>query len=133
MYCSSCGKKVPASAKFCADCGASIHADDSATAVVTPAPSIPAARVGNGFGIAALIIAVLSIGLGLADIGLVVDPTSPYTYVDASEIGLLFILSVTALVFGSLSKARNVPIGRWALAVAGISFVVAINAARYGA
>ena len=147
MFCSNCGKQIGDADKFCSSCGAvhktsatvSKSPDDTwivpgsnptGSPVPPPAYVAPVAKPsGQGLGIASLVIGVIGIVLGLVDYGGVTSGS--YDYIYNSEIGLLFILSVLSVVFGSIANRRKAPIGRAALIVGLASLVITFMCARY--
>jgi uncharacterized membrane protein YvbJ len=62
MYCSQCGEKNPAGAKFCSSCGAALVQSKVAPAAPAPAATKTKERT-SGFAIAALILGILGISL----------------------------------------------------------------------
>lgn len=71
----------------------------------------------------------LAVFYGLADIGMVVN--GDFAYIDSSEIGILAIMSLTALGLGIASKSKGQKTGVSALVVSIIAVVVMVSAAGY--
>ena len=64
MFCKYCGQPVNAQARFCTHCGKQLNNSPQPTAPVQPiAPPQP--KPVNGFGIAALVLGIVSLILGL--------------------------------------------------------------------
>lgn len=112
MYCSSCGKQADESINFCPSCGSSIRATQvspESRSVPTPSPYQATQPVRESFGLnlASLIVGGIAVIIALFDYALL--GSGDYTYIEDAEVGLLFILSCTALglaIGGAAKKQR---------------------------
>jgi hypothetical protein len=117
MFCSKCGTAASAEAQFCASCGAKLLGRQAQPAQEMPlsdpvrpsyvpseAPNSSGGK-GLGWGIAGLILAVLTIAFGFYAYGAVMDGSFDYIAVD--EIGFLGIMAALGVIFGSVSAAKK--------------------------
>lgn len=82
-----------------------------------------------GFSIGGLIIAVIGIVIALVDIGFVTDGT--YTYIEDSEIGLLAVISFTALGLSIGASSKKQKAATAALILSVISILLMFVCASY--
>lgn len=82
---------------------------------------------GLGWGIAGLILAVLTIAFGLYDYSAIMDGS--FAYIALEEIGFLGIMSVLGIIFGSVSAAKKSTVGYWALSLSifGVLFTLFLS------
>lgn len=135
--CPYCAEEIKAEAVLCRHCKMAVDPMSRSSQETAPPPVTDPQRTGGatlvskgqGLSIASLILGVISITIGFIDIGLVVG--GDYAYIDPSEIGLLAVLSLTALglAIGARSKRQNLYVP--ALVVSIIAVVVMFAAAGY--
>lgn len=138
--CPYCAEDVKIGAIFCRFCGKKIGVEASIPPqpYMTPAPTAQpyiaptnsTQSSGNiGLSIASLIIGVISIVISLVDLGQISDGT--YYYIENSEIGLLAIMSFTALGLGIPAKVKKQKPGLAALIVSIVAVVFMFSCASY--
>lgn len=124
MFCSNCGQGLPLEkVQFCPSCGSK---QSRAQAVPSPAPtqfvdysSEPVARKsGHGMGTAGLILGIIGLFIGFYDYSLL---QGDYDYILSEEIGLLFVISATAIALSAVGVARKSTIATWGLVLSALS------------
>jgi predicted RNA-binding Zn-ribbon protein involved in translation (DUF1610 family) len=135
MYCSTCGKALPAEkAQFCPSCGSKQAVPAANTATVSPPydypPDVPTLRrSGQGAGIAGLIVGLIGLFFGIYDYSLVQEA---YDYILPEEIGILFILSALGIVFSSVGASRKSSIATGGLVISLLSLFLTFYLASIG-
>jgi hypothetical protein len=95
------------------------------------APSASTPNRGNGLGVTGLVFALLASGFGIYD--LASWSSGLYSYVDVTEIGLLFMMSLLGIVFGAIGTAQKSRVGSWALSLSIFSLLLTFYLAQYSA
>ena len=85
---------------------------------------------GVGFGVTSLIIGILTLSYAFIDFQSI--NSGEYGYIYFSEIGLLFILSVVGIIFGSISARAENSIGKGGLAVSIFALLFTFYLAQFG-
>lgn len=105
-----------------------IHAEQTSAPLSNPESSSPVNR-SMGLSIASIIVGVVTIIIGLIDLGSIDNYT--YTYIEDTEIGLLFILSFTSLGLGIGATVKKQISWVAALVISIISVVVFLACTGY--
>ena len=148
MFCPNCGKPVPLESRFCASCGTQLPNNEPENLhkfVTSPAnptetylPYEPNSmdnkqdkqdKQGLGFGVAGLIVGILALVIGFFDYSLLGNGT--YGYILESEIGILTIISIIGIVFGSISTSKKSSIGTWGLVVSILALLFTFFLAQF--
>jgi hypothetical protein len=139
MFCTKCGSNQAEGIAFCSSCGNPVTpaAQPVASFSAEPQPAFQAsptaAASSNGGGLAlailSFVVSAFAFFSGLYDLGGIAN--GQFSYIAQGEVGLLAILSVLAIVMGSISMRLKHPAGRWALVFALATLFVMFNAAGH--
>lgn len=127
MYCSSCGTTLDPKASYCSSCGKSAIANSATSAM--PAPVVKSGSEQSGVSIAALITGIVGITIGLFDLSMIGNGV--WDLLDPSEIGLLFLLSLTSLGLAITATVKKMKLHIPALVISIISFFVTLACSAY--
>ena len=127
MYCSSCGTALDPKASYCSSCGKSAIANSATSAM--PAPVVKSGSEQSGVSIAELIRGIVGITIGLFDLSMIGNGV--WDLLDPSEIGLLFLLSLTSLGLAITATVKKMKLHIPALVISIISFFVTLACSAY--
>lgn len=138
MYCSKCGNQVAVEAVFCSMCGAgtiqttqvSVGQQPHQSSVHQHPTSERKSNRGLGFGIASLIVGVLTLSYGFIDYDGIAN--GGYSYIFYSEIGLLLVMSIVGITFGGISTKSNNNVGKAGLIVSLSALVLTLFLSQFG-
>lgn len=127
MYCSTCGSALNLNASYCSNCGKASENRSPATAE-TMSKSKTASEQ-SGLSVASLITGIVGLVIGLFDLSMIGNGV--WDLLDPSEIGLLFLLSLTALGLAITATIKKMKLHVPALVVSIISFFVTLACSAY--
>ena len=139
MFCSRCGAKNDVSYAHCSSCGSLLNSPYAAPQYPTAPPPTnyqipmaPPARPNSekfGLSLSAMLVALYTIFSGVTDLNGVASGV--YGFIYASEVGLLFLLSIISLGLSIPAVVQKTKLSAGALTLSLIALVLSLACAAY--
>ena len=130
MFCSNCGRQSDGSESFCASCGSSLlKPANSSTSIASNLSSTETKKDPIGLTLSGLIVGAIAVLIALFDYSLL--SAGDYSYIEDAEVGLLFILSATALGLAIGGTVKGQRLKTAALTVSIIAMLLTLSLTSY--